>query len=100
MHLVLPNNQSVFDPTVFDYSYYESHIDAIYSLLPNETWDDKTTLDIFNGIVAKLKTNCKQNLPAQSKLIKYLDANDTRRHTDWKSSFPYLNNQLKDNYVV
>jgi organic radical activating enzyme len=100
MHLVLPNNQSVFDPTMFDYSYYESHIDRIHNLLPNETWDDKTTLDTFNGIVKKLKVNCKENSARQSRLIHYLDANDNRRNTDWKNTFPCLNDRLKNNYVV
>jgi len=100
MHLVLPNNQSVFDPTVFDYSYYESHLNKIHNLLPNETWDDKTTLEVFDGIATKLRVNCKQNLSRQSKLIEYLNANDTRRNTSWKNTFPCLNDQLKNNYVV
>jgi sulfatase maturation enzyme AslB (radical SAM superfamily) len=90
MHLVLPNNQSVFDPTIFDYSAFDSSLELVYNLLPKETWDDKTTLEIFEGIVSKLKTNCKTDVDRQQNLLQYLDANDLRRNTRWKDVFSWL----------
>lgn len=90
MHLVLPNNQSVFDPTMFDYSVFDSSLKSVYNLLPKETWDDKTTLESFDGIVSKLKTNCKTDLDRQQNLLNYLDANDHRRKTKWQDIFPWL----------
>jgi len=90
MHLVLPNNKSVFDPTMFDYSVFDSSLESVYNLLPKETWDDKTTLESFNGIVSKLKTNCKTDLSRQHGLLQYLDANDHRRKTKWKDIFSWL----------
>lgn len=100
MNLVLPNNKSVFDPTVFDYSYYEPYINEVYSLLPTESWDDKETLKNFSGIVAKLKENCKQNEQGQLKLVQYLDANDSRRHSSWRDVFPTLLNIIESKHVV
>ena len=90
MHLVLPNNKSVFDPTMFDYSVFDSSLESVYNLLPKETWDDKTTLESFDGIVAKLKKNCKTDLNRQQGLLQYLDANDYRRKTKWKDIFSWL----------
>jgi sulfatase maturation enzyme AslB (radical SAM superfamily) len=90
MHLVLPNNRSVFDPAMFDYSVFDSSLESVYNLLPKETWDDKTTLESFNGIVSKLKTNCKTDLSRQHGLLQYLDANDHRRKTKWKDIFSWL----------
>ena len=90
MHLVLPNNKSVFDPTMFDYSVFDSSLESVYNLLPKETWDDKTTLESFNGIVAKLKKNCKTDIDRQHNLLQYLDTNDYRRKTKWKDIFSWL----------
>ena len=90
MHLVLPNNKSVFDPTMFDYSVFDSSLESVYNLLPKETWDDKTTLESFDGIVSKLKKNCKTDINRQHNLLQYLDTNDYRRKTKWKDIFPWL----------
>jgi sulfatase maturation enzyme AslB (radical SAM superfamily) len=98
MHLVLPNNQSVFDPTMFDYSVFDLHLKSVYNLLPKETWDDKTTLESFDGIVSKLKNNCNNDISRQHNLLKYLDVNDDRRKTNWEVLFPWLTEYKK--YVV
>jgi organic radical activating enzyme len=100
MHLVLPNNKSNFDPTMFDYSIFESHIDDIRKHLPTHTWDDIKTLESFDGIVSKLKINCKTDYSRQQKLVHYLTENDIRRNSDWKNHFAWLEQQLKNNHVV
>lgn len=89
MHLVAPST-SVFDPTVFEYSQFESHLNTVYNLLPKDTWDDRTTVDSFNGIVTKLKHFCKDNVDRQTALIQYLESNDARRKSDWTQVFPWL----------
>lgn len=100
MNLVLPNNESVFDPTVFDYSYYEPHVNKMYNLLPTESWDDKETLKSFDGIVTKLKAKCKHDVHKQSQLVNYLEANDRRRQSSWKYIFPCLSNITESKHVV
>jgi organic radical activating enzyme len=101
MHLVLPNNTSVFDPAIFEYSQFESYLNTVYDLLPKDTWDDKTTLESFDGIVNKLKQFCKKDTDRQNTLINYLNTNDVRRKSNWEDVFPWLKNIAVDkNYVV
>ena len=101
MHLVLPNNKSVFDPAIFEYSQFESYLNTVYSLLPKDTWDDKTTLESFDGIVTKLKQFCKNDTDRQNILINYLNANDARRTSNWGDAFPWLEKITVDkNHVV
>ena len=95
MHLVGPVNRSVFDPTIFDYSNFESSLKDVYDLLPKESWDDKTTLETFNGIVLKLQKNCKNNVDKQQQLIEYLTTNDMRRKSNWKKTFPWLEKEFE-----
>lgn len=90
MHLVLPNNTSVFNPAIFEYSQFEPYLITVHNLLPKDTWDDKTTLDSFNGIVTKLKQFCKNDIDGQKILINYLNTNDTRRKSNWENAFPWL----------
>ena len=100
MHFVLPIDNSVFDPTIVEYSYYKPHIDTMYNLLPSETWDDKTTLEVFTGIVEKLKKECNTQHHKLNRLVYYLDKNDSRRNLDWKNVFSDLYNFIETNHVV
>ena len=101
MHLVLPNNTSVFDPCIFEYSQFDSYLNMVHNLLPNDTWDDQITLEMFDGIVSKLKKFCKKDTDRQNILINYLNTNDTRRTSNWKDVFPWLKTITVDrNYVV
>jgi hypothetical protein len=95
MHLVGPLNRSVFDPTIFDYSNFESLLKNVYDLLPKESWDDKTTLETFDGIVLKLQKNCKNNVDKQQQLIEYLTTNDMRRKSNWKKTFSWLEKEFE-----
>jgi len=100
MHLVLPATDSVFDPTIFDYETYEPYIDQVYQCLPTKTWDDEQTFKVFNGIVSKLKNNCKTNITGQRHLLDYLEKNDQRRNTNWRMAFPWLEKEFRKNNVV
>ena len=72
----------------------------MYELLPNKTWDDKKTLELFTGIVAKLKDTCNNDVQRISELIDYLGKNDSRRNLNWRQVFDDLYNLEKNNYVV
>lgn len=99
MHLVLPNN-SVFDPTIFDFETFESSLKQTRDLMPNQTWDDKTTIEVFDGIVSKLQKNCANNVEKQKQLLEFLTVNDQRRNTLWQQQFPWLVKVFKNNHVV
>lgn len=98
MHLVLPHKRSVFDPTVFDYSHFETALETVRELLPNADWDDNVLQDTFGGIATKLQQQCHNNTEKQNLLFQYLDANDQRRNTDWQTVFAWLNKE--ESHVV
>jgi organic radical activating enzyme len=100
MHLVLPHKDSIFSPTIFDYSVFENNLAKIKKLLPDETWDDKTTKEVFLGIVSNLKENCNTDIKKQTELLSYLTENDLRRNSNWRNAFPWLENIFKTNHVV
>jgi hypothetical protein len=90
MHLVLPEGTSMFDPMNFDYGLFADSLDQLSTLLPNDTWDNKQTYQIFDGIRNKLMKGCCHNTVKQDQLRAYLDQNDIRRSSDWKTTFPDL----------
>lgn len=90
MHLVLPNDKSPFSPTMFDYSTFEQSLTSAQDLLPTATWDNKSTLDVFNGIVSKIKELAVDNLDKQKELLQILNEIDRRRGVSWRQSFPWL----------
>jgi len=99
-NLVLPYDDSVFDPTIFDYSVFESYFLDLDKLLPDHTWDDKITKEKFVGIRKKLEKNCQTNIDRQKELFRYLTMNDQRRNSDWRITFPWLEKVFKENHVV
>lgn len=90
MHLVLPEGTSVFDPMQFDYSMFASSLDQTAELIPQDTWDNQQTADIFDGIKNKLQKGCVNNTDRQHELFDYLDKIDARRNLDWQKIFPWI----------
>ena len=90
MHLVLPQGPSIFDPMNFDYSVFSDSLDKISKLIPQDTWDNQQTFQIFDGIKHKLVNGCTDHQPKQMQLCDYLDKIDHRRNLDWKTIFPWL----------
>jgi hypothetical protein len=100
MHLVLPSETSIFSPTIFDYEVFADSINETRTLLPDESWDDKKTIEVFDGIVSKLKNNCVNDPERQAQLLQFLKANDKRRNTSWQENFPWLATVFENNNVV
>lgn len=100
MHLVLPSETSIFSPTIFDYEVFADSIDQTRRLLPDRSWDDKKTIEVFDGIVSKLKNNCVNDSQRQAQLLQFLKANDKRRNTSWQENFPWLTTVFENNNVV
>ena len=96
MHLVLPHGDSIFSPTIFNYSVFEEYLNKVGDLLPNNTWDDKTTREIFFGIVSTLRQHCRTNIIKQKELLEYLEENDRRRGSNWQKIFPWLVKELEN----
>lgn len=94
MHLVLPEGTSIFDPMNFDYSVFSNSLSTVSSCIPQDTWSDRQTWLIFDGIKNKLQKGCTNNIPKQTQLFDYLDQNDIRRNSNWKTLFPYFLKEL------
>lgn len=90
MHLVLPEGSSVFDPMNFDYSVWADSLAQVAQRIPTDTWDNRQTRDIFEGIRTKLEKGCRANYAMQDQLFEYLDSTDHRRGLDWRRTFPWL----------
>lgn len=96
MHLVLPEGESLFDPLMFDYKNFATSLHRVEELLPNDTWDQKRTVEVFTGIKNKLADGCIDNLTKQESLYSYLNQIDERRSLNWKQTF----NWITSKYVV
>lgn len=89
MHNVLPHGTSVLDLKAFSYELYKESIEQMFELLPDTTFDDKITRDLFVGIVKYIKNSTENKIMIQN-LLAYLDEIDLRRGLDWKTIFPWL----------
>lgn len=94
MHLVLPEGTSIFDPLNFNYSIFSESLDKLSGLIPQDTWDNQQTFQIFNGIKNKLVKGCRDNKLKQMQMFDYLDKIDHRRNLDWKTTFLSLTKEL------
>lgn len=90
MHLVLPEGSSIFDPMNFDYSVFADSLEQVAQRIPTDTWDNRQTRDIFEGIRNKLEKGCQAKYAMQDQLFEYLDNTDQRRGLDWRQTFPWL----------
>ena len=100
VNFVLPADDSVFDPCVFEYDVYRKELELLLQNVPEDSWDRIQTKKLFVGVANKLEANCINNINRQTELVNYLNEYDRRRGTNWKSTFPDIYKILKDNYVV
>lgn len=100
MHLVLPED-TVLSPTIFDRSLFVEYLLETKNILPLNTWDDKQTQDLLDGIIKTIQQKAHNNADQQGKLLQYLNEVDRRRNLNWKTAFPWLTEFFEDKcYVV
>jgi organic radical activating enzyme len=95
MHLVLPINSHVLSPATFAYSEWQNSLNQVDVLINNSTFDLKNTKQTLQGLMSALR-ECNGNLKMQSDLIDYLDKLDLRRNQSWRTTFPWLEQKVKD----
>lgn len=93
MHLVLPND-SILNPAIFGSDFLIGKLIEIHNSLPDQTWDQQQTQQVLQGIIKKIRSTKKIDFYKQQSLVKYLDKIDTRRNTNWKKTFPWLEKEL------
>lgn len=99
MHLVGPSD-SIFSPLIFRYELFEQQMKSLVNSLPDVTWDDKMTKDTLLGIMSCMEKECTNNIKKQQDLYAFLEANDKRRNSNWRETFPWLLKELENNNVV
>ena len=85
---------SFLRPGIFGKGFFDSDFDAILRTMPLNTWDQRESVKYMKGIVAQVNS-CEQDLEEIQKLIVYLTELDRRRNTNWRTTFPWL-----EQYVV
>jgi hypothetical protein len=73
----------------FDRSVFASDFEKIIDLMPDKSDIQRNHKNAMIGI-AQRHGRCKNNLPKISELQKYLTALDSRRNTNWRLTFPWL----------
>lgn len=76
-------------PKIFGKGFYNNDFNAIIARMPEETWQQKEAKKYLNGIIGYLDT-CEKDQSAIEQLIVYLDELDRRRQTNWRNTFPWL----------
>ena len=84
----LTDNIYSFGPGVFDQEF-----EQILNAMPADTKIQQGQKDIMQGISVALQQSTR-SLEKIKKLQQYLDEIDHRRKTNWKSHFPWLNNDF------
>lgn len=99
MHLVKPSD-GIFSPLIFRYELFEQSLKYLLDNLPDVTWDNQMTKDTLLGIVRCMEKECTNNIKKQQELYEFLEANDNRRNSNWRETFPWLLKELEHNNVV
>ena len=85
---------SYLKPDIFGPDFFAEDFKNILALLDDNTNQEKETKKYMSGIFNKISSN-KGNTQEIKDLIIYLDEIDRRRNTNWKTTFPWLE-EFKD----
>lgn len=77
------------DPYIFSGSVFESDFKKILHLMPGNNEEQQGQKSLMEGI-SKQSGNCVNDISKIIKLKEYLSRLDTRRGTNWRKTFPWL----------
>ncbi len=80
---------SYLRPNIFGPGVFDKDFDLILSIMPNNTDQDKSAVKYMSGIANQIK-NSTINTVEINKLFVFLNENDRRRNSNWKTLFPWL----------
>ena len=86
---------SFLHPDIFSYEVFKEDFDIILGCMKEDTWQQKAAINNMQGMIAKLQKMQYNNKTEIDKLVVFLDEMDRRRGTDWRKTFPWL-----EEYVV
>jgi organic radical activating enzyme len=82
-------------PRIFGKGFFNNEFTNIINIMHEETWQQKEAKKYLLGIKSYLDT-CERNQAEINKLGIYLDELDRRRNTNWRTTFPWLEQEIKD----
>jgi organic radical activating enzyme len=81
-------NRDIFGP-----DYFDKHFTRILEIMPEDTWQQTEVKTYMKGIQMQIASSQKN--PAELiKLRTYLDELDRRRNQNWRTTFPWLVEEL------
>jgi hypothetical protein len=94
-HLITVALPTYMNPDIFGGGVFDQEFEAILSVMPEDTWQQKEVKDYMQGVMLQISKN-QPNPQELAKLKIYLTELDRRRGTDWQETFPWLVKELQD----
>jgi hypothetical protein len=88
---------SYLRPNIFGRGVFDDDFKHILSLMNNSTDEEKTAIQYMTSIGNEIETQ-DRNLVELKKMLVFLNEKDRRRGTNWRNTFPWLEEHL-DNVV-
>ena len=88
------NQRPWMDPAIFGGGVFEEDFDAILAEMRNTNESERSAREHMQGIRTQI-VSAKRNVKMINGLKDYLNEIDRRRGTDWKSLFPWLDQDWK-----
>lgn len=95
MHHVLPMNESIFDPSIFNFEIFKQDLEQAFSGIPDVTWDNLQTKKTFKGLIDRIAEFSKYDRNRVNDLVMCLEEIDRRRDSNWRTTFPWLSKELE-----
>lgn len=82
-------------PGIFGQGFFSADFDAIINAMPEETWQQQQAKKYMNGIKLQVDS-CTRDDAKIHQLTVFLDEIDRRRNLNWKQTFPWLAQEIKN----
>jgi len=93
-HVTISINPTYMNPDIFGPGYFDKAFARIFAVMPEDDWQQKEAKKYMMGIQMRF-SNSKKNPSELIKLRTYLDELDRRRNQNWRTTFPWLVEELE-----
>ena len=92
-HLISVTRPTHMNPDIFGPGYFDQYFAGILAVMPDDTWQQTEVKKYMKGVQMQI-ANSKKNPAELIKLRTYLDELDRRRNQNWRTTFPWLVEEL------
>jgi organic radical activating enzyme len=82
-------------PGIFGSNFFSNDFDKILKLMKQETWQEKQAYSYMTGLRLQIES-CQRQPDKVRQLGVLLDEIDRRRNLNWKSVFPWLDEEIRN----